>query len=276
MALLIFVVTKNVKICIYQVKSQYYLHSSHGQGTTWFIDLPQQTSSANRKILSVPLFILTTADRNRGGHLTPAGLIKFSSQEFEIWILRHWLRQWGNTRRKVCSWDGSQKAKVVNKNLSYRKAIEYNMHCSMPFYMRNLSIHRFWYLQREPVTNTPWILRDNCKFCRDKSSCVDFQLYESAPQPPHYSRVNCKWQMPKHCWARTRANKIEKSWWWTKPECRENAREREYNNKSGKLQRHQCHGRQDISCVRSQTRILMAGLLKNHFTHSHELLIIRK
>lgn len=52
MALLIFVVTKNVKICIYQVKSQYYLHSSHGQGTTWFIDLPQQTSSANRKILS--------------------------------------------------------------------------------------------------------------------------------------------------------------------------------------------------------------------------------
>lgn len=50
-ALLIFVATKNVKICIYLAKSHCCLLTSHGQGTKRFMDLLPQSSSADREIL---------------------------------------------------------------------------------------------------------------------------------------------------------------------------------------------------------------------------------
>lgn len=62
------------------------------------------------------------------------------------------------------------------------------MHCSVPFYMRDLSILGFWYLGGflEPVPD----ITD--KFLGNQKLYVDFQLHGSAvPQPPQCLRVSC-------------------------------------------------------------------------------------
>lgn len=65
------------------------------------------------------------------------------------------------------------------------------MHCSTPSYIKDFSIHRFWYLHG-PGTNPPWILKDD--WALGESKVIHrFSTAEGsdAPQTPYCSRVNC-------------------------------------------------------------------------------------